>query len=87
MCVVGDNGGCDDYGAMEGVRWGPLEWDRGERVPGVTVSHRPLVDSTAGHVAADCGQTGVFSTEWNVPTTDSQGVSVGCNYYYITEEP
>ena len=79
MCVVADNGGRDDDGPMEGVRWGPLERDRGERVPGVTVSHRPLVDSIASHVGADCGQAGVLSTEWNVPTTDSQGVTGDCN--------
>ena len=80
MGVVGDDGGGDEDGALEVVRGRPLERDGCERGPGVTVGHRPLVDSTAGHVAADCGQAGVVSTERNVPTTNSQGVSLGCNY-------
>ena len=78
MCVVAHNSGRDDDGPMEGVRWGPLERDRGERVPGVTVSHRPLVDSIASHVAADGGQAGVLSAEGNVPTPDGVVLSVGC---------
>ena len=80
MSVVGNDGGGDEDGPMEGVGRAPLERHRGEGLPGVTVGHRPLVDSTAGHVAADCGQAGVVSTERNVPTSDSQGVSLGCNY-------
>ena len=83
MCVVADNGGCDDDCSMEVVRWGPLQRNRSKRVPGVTVSHSSLMDSIAGHIAAHCGQAGVASTEWNVPAADSHGISVGCNYIYI----
>ena len=79
MGVVGHDGGGDDDGAVEGVGRSPLERDRSQRGPGVTVSDRSLVDTTAGHVFADGGQAGVVSAEGNVPTTHSLGVSVGCN--------
>ena len=78
MGVVGDDGGGDEDGALEVVRGRPLERDGCERGPGVTVGDRPLVDPTAGHVAADGGQAGVLSAEGNVPTPDGVVLSVGC---------
>ena len=79
MCVVGDDGGGDEDGALEVVGWRPLERDGSQGGPGVTVGHRPLVDPTAGHVAADASQAGVLSAEGNVPASHRQGVSQGCN--------